>query len=67
MRLPRTVILGENASVDLRAFFYNTFNQLNLRPFEFNSPSTQVNNPDFGKALSALAGRVIEFQLRFNF
>ncbi len=67
MRLPKIAVLGENASVDLRAFFYNIFNQLNLRPFEFNSPSTQVNNPDFGKALSALAGRVIEFQLRFNF
>jgi hypothetical protein len=67
MRLPKVPILGESATVDLRAFFYNVFNQLNLRPFDFNSPSTQVNNPDFGKALSALAGRVIEFQLRFSF
>ena len=58
---------GENAGLDIRANFFNAFNQLNLRPFDFNSESTQVNHDNFGRAVQALAGRVIEFQARFFF
>ena len=45
----------------------NLFNSLNLAPFQFNSNSTQIENADFGRATSALAGRVIELQARFSF
>jgi hypothetical protein len=43
------------------------FNNLNLRSFTFNSPSTQIENGDFGRATAALSGRVVEFQGRFSF
>jgi hypothetical protein len=66
-RLPAMPALGDNASVEFRMNAFNVFNTLNLTPFTFNSASTQIENPDFGRATSALAGRVIEFQGRFAF
>jgi hypothetical protein len=66
-RLPKIPLLGENAGLEIRANFFNIFNTLNLSPFLFNSGSTQINSPDFGRATSALAGRTIEFQGRFDF
>jgi hypothetical protein len=51
----------------LRANMFNVFNMLNLAPFGFFSPSTDVRNPNFGRATSGLSGRVIELQARFNF
>ena len=57
--------LGEGAFLEVKANFFNAFNQLNLAPFEFFSPA--VDSIDFGRAQSALAGRVVEFQARFNF
>ena len=59
--------LGNNAGLEIRANAFNLFNSLNLSPFLFNSPSTQIENADFGRATSALAGRVIELQARFSF
>ena len=38
---------------------------MNLAPFGFFAPN--VDSPDFGRARNALAGRVVEFQARFNF
>lgn len=68
MSLPALPILGENAGVDLRANFFNLFNQLNLESFGYDSGSTQVNNAgNFGRSGNALAGRIVEFQLRFSF
>ena len=79
--LPRMPVLGENARIDIRANFYNIFNQTNFVPFN-NSQQTigtlNVNevtgiqtvtspNGTFGQGLSALAGRVIELQARFSF
>jgi hypothetical protein len=79
--LPRMPVLGENAKIDIRANFYNIFNQTNFVPFN-NSQQTigtlNVNeltgtqtvtspNGTFGQGLSALAGRVIELQARFSF
>ncbi len=79
--LPRLPVLGENAKIDLRANFYNIFNQTNFVPFS-NSEQTigtinysavtgaqTVTSPNatFGQGLSALAGRVIELQARFSF
>jgi hypothetical protein len=57
--------LGEAAFLEVKANFFNAFNNLNLSPFEFFSPA--VDSRDFGRAQSALAGRVVEIQARFNF
>ena len=58
-------LFGEGAFLEVKANFFNAFNQLNLAPLEFFSPN--VDSRDFGRAQSALAGRVVEFQARFNF
>jgi hypothetical protein len=60
-------IFGENANLDLRFNFFNIFNTLNLAPFESNSDPTRVTSPNFGRATTALSGRVGEFQVRFSF
>ena len=57
--------LGEGAFLEVKANFFNAFNNLNLAPFGFFAPT--VDSRDFGRAQSALAGRVVEFQARFNF
>ncbi len=57
--------LGEGAFLEFRANFFNAFNNLNLAPFGFFSPT--VDSRDFGRAARALAGRVVELQGRFNF
>ncbi|HEV2864339.1 MAG TPA: TonB-dependent receptor, partial [Pyrinomonadaceae bacterium] len=60
--------MGEGASFEFKANFFNAFNLLNLQSFNFNSGSTIVNNADlFGRAERGLAGRVIELQGRLNF
>jgi hypothetical protein len=59
--------LGEGASLELRANFFNAFNQLNLTPIRFFDPGTFVTDPNFGRSSRALSGRVIEFQARFSF
>ncbi len=65
--LSRVGFLGENANVDVRFNFFNIFNTLNLTPFNSNSEPTRVTSPNFGRATSALSGRVGEFQIRFSF
>ncbi len=60
-------MLGEGTFLEVKANFFNVFNILNLQPFNFNSPSTQVTNALFGRAERGLAGRVIELQGRLNF
>ena len=65
--LPDTGALGNNAGIEIRANAFNLFNNLNLTPFGFNSESTQIENADFGRARSAMAGRVVELQARFSF
>jgi hypothetical protein len=57
--------LGEGAFLEVKANFFNLFNNLNLAPLGFFSPN--VDNSDFGRAQRALAGRVVEFQARFSF
>lgn len=57
--------LGEGAFLEVKANAFNVFNNLNLAPFGFFSPN--VDNPDFGRAQRALAGRVVELQARFSF
>jgi hypothetical protein len=60
--LPDLGFWGERAKLDLRFNFFNLFNNLNL-----TGPQVFVNEPNFGEATGALAGRVIEFQMRFSF
>lgn len=60
-------LLGEGRLFEIKANFFNVFNLLNLQPFNFNSPSTQVQNALFGRAERGQAGRVIELQGRFQF
>jgi hypothetical protein len=59
--------LKEGAGIDLRANFFNIFNQLNLANFGFGDDNTFADRSQFGKALNALAGRTAELQIRFNF
>jgi hypothetical protein len=63
--LPEFLHLGEGAFLEIKANFFNAFNNLNLKPFGFFAPT--IDNADFGRAQGALAGRVVEFQGRLNF
>jgi hypothetical protein len=63
--LPRA--LGEFAGLEVKANFFNVFNLLNLQNFGFDSASTNIFNPNFGRSERALAGRVIELQGRLSF
>jgi hypothetical protein len=67
--LPNYLHLGEAANLEVRANFFNALNLLNLPPFQTGGRSNTdfTNTGDFGRALSALAGRVIEFQFRLSF
>jgi hypothetical protein len=61
--------LGEGGNLQLRMNIFNLFNNLNLAPFSFNTPSTVIQNQFFGTAGTspALAGRVLELQARVSF
>jgi hypothetical protein len=59
--------LGEDANLELRANFFNVFNQLNLQPIRFFDDGSIITNPNFGRSTRGLAGRVVEFQARFRF
>ncbi len=59
--------LTEASNLEVRANFFNAFNFLNLQSFGFNTSSTNITDPNFGRSPGALAGRVIEFQGRFSF
>jgi hypothetical protein len=74
---PHMPVLGEKAKLDIRANFYNLFNQVNfaalpnqtigtLQVFP-NGTETVIPNQTFGQAQNGLAGRVIELQARFSF
>jgi hypothetical protein len=65
--LPSLKFLGEGANIELRGNFFNLFNKLNLQPFSFGTDNTRVESSLFGRSPGGLAGRVIEFQARFNF
>jgi len=59
--------LNEGANLEVRANFFNVFNTLNLQSFGFNTSSTNITDPNFGRSPGGLAGRVIEIQGRFSF
>jgi hypothetical protein len=58
---------GETANFEVKANFFNVFNFLNLQSFGFNTSSTNIGDPSFGKSLGGLSGRVVEIQGRFSF
>ncbi|HEY4355099.1 MAG TPA: carboxypeptidase regulatory-like domain-containing protein [Acidobacteriaceae bacterium] len=62
--LPNNRILGENAKLEIRADAFNLFNLLNLNP---GSISTNITAGNFGRDVTPLSGRVIDFQARFSF
>jgi hypothetical protein len=64
-RLP--FFFGETSTLELRANFFNIFNQLNLQPFSFGGAGTHPDDPFFGISPGGLAGRVVELQARFSF
>ncbi|MDQ3749221.1 MAG: TonB-dependent receptor [Acidobacteriota bacterium] len=66
-RLDGLLGMKEGAGLDLRANFFNVFNQLNLANFGFGDDNTFADRSQFGRALNALAGRTAELQVRFNF
>lgn len=66
-RLDGLLGMREGSGLDLRANFFNVFNQLNLDNFQFGDDSTFADRGQFGKAQRALAGRTVELQIRFNF
>lgn len=57
----------EGAGLDLRANFFNIFNQLNFDNFQFDDDSTRADRAQFGIPQRALSGRTAELQVRFNF
>lgn len=59
--------LGESTFLEVKANFFNAFNILNLQSFGFASASTNISDPNFGRAERGLAGRVIELQGRLSF
>ncbi|HET9530585.1 MAG TPA: TonB-dependent receptor [Blastocatellia bacterium] len=65
--LPDMPGIGEGANLELRANFFNAFNQLNLAPIRFFDPGAIITDPNFGRSTRALSGRVIELQARFSF
>lgn len=62
--LPKMPILGESAKLEFRVNAFNLFNRLNLDPGQIHN---NVTDGLFGEVTSALAGRSIELQARFNF
>ncbi|HEV3468115.1 MAG TPA: TonB-dependent receptor [Pyrinomonadaceae bacterium] len=59
--------LGEGAFLEVKANAFNVFNLLNLQAFGFDTPSTRIPDPNFGRSERGLAGRVIELQGRIQF
>ena len=59
----------ESAALQLRLNAFNVFNTLNLAPYGFDTPSTIIQDPNFGTpgTTPALAGRIVELQARFQF
>jgi hypothetical protein len=62
--LPRIPGLGEHAQVEIRADFFNLFNNLNFNPTSITNDITLV---DFGQAKRCLGARTINLQARFAF
>jgi hypothetical protein len=68
---PKMPVLGENSRIEFRLDAYNVFNNLNFDPSSISNnigdPIAGTNNPTFGEAQAALAGRVVTLGARFSF
>lgn len=59
--------INESTNLELRANVFNAFNMINLAPIRFFDPGSIITDPNFGRSLRGLAGRVVELQARFRF
>jgi hypothetical protein len=62
--LPKMRVIGDDAKLEIRADFFNLFNNLNINA---GSIQNNISAPNFGQAGSALGSRTINFQARFSF
>jgi hypothetical protein len=62
--LPNMPVLGENAKIEFRVDAYNLFNTLNFNPGDIVNNIAQTG---FGRAKTALSGRIVTLGARFNF
>ena len=60
--LPSIRGMGSAPKLEIRAGFYNLFNQINLKSIQ-----DDILDSHFGEAQEGLGGRVIELQARFSF
>jgi hypothetical protein len=58
----KNTVLGERASAQFRAEFFNLFDRAN-----FDLPDTFFGSPTFGQVLSAQAPRRIQFGIKLLF
>ncbi|MCL2659500.1 MAG: TonB-dependent receptor, partial [Acidobacteriaceae bacterium] len=63
--VPRLPVLGEHTNLEIRADFFNLFNQTNL--MGGSSISNNIESSNIGVSSGALAARVINLQARFSF
>jgi hypothetical protein len=62
--LPKMRVLGEGATIEVKANFLNVFNLLNIDP---STVSKDIAGSNLGQATGALGARIIDFQARFSF
>jgi len=62
--LPKTRLLGDAAKFEIRADFFNLFNNVNLDPSKI---STSITSTNFGQNTTPLGARTIALQGRFSF
>ena len=60
--LLKNIAVRESQRVQFRAEFFNLFNRVNLNP-----PTTTLTSPTFGRILSSLDARRIQFALKYLF
>ena len=59
--------INETSNLELRANAFNVFNMINLAPIRFFEAGSIITDPNFGRSLRGLSGRVVELQARFSF
>jgi hypothetical protein len=57
-------VIGEGATIEVKANFLNVFNLLNIDP---STVSKDITGANLGQATGALGSRIIDFQARFSF
>jgi hypothetical protein len=65
MQLSKTVALTESKSLDLRIEAFNVFNHAQF--YGAAAVDGQINDPNFGKVVSAAAPRLVQVALKFHF